>query len=394
MRTPGPSYKIAFGKLHKKQALTVIRGAKDIVSSANILKTLMKAFFPDDCIRDQTKAQRDLVGELQQPYLEHKQHFEFQPSKVRKLVMSQSNGKSPGIDNIPAELIKHPDIIQWVVHNMTDIINSAFNLGYFPESWKVANVIAIPKPNKDSTTPKGWRPICLLPILDKVLDRLMIDYIIKHVKLDGGINPRQYGFIQGKSTIHAIEAALTCIRTHRKTAHVAVVLLNVSGAFDNCWHPALFAKLRRHKLPANVYHLMTSYLTNRKATITVNQTSHVRFPKRGCLQGSVSGPGIWNLSYDGFLSCLDGSPGVKLQAYADDALMIFWDPSIVKLKAMVTRYMKSVIKWGQTVRLEFGPEKTEIMLVKRRKYAGLSKTSHITNTRDKFEQLEDESKAT
>ena len=54
------------------------------------------------------------------------------------------------------------------------IIKSMVNEGVFPEDWKKRNVVPIHK-NKLKNVIKNYRPISLLPVFLKVLERLLFD---------------------------------------------------------------------------------------------------------------------------------------------------------------------------------------------------------------------------
>jgi len=56
---------------------------------------------------------------------------------------------------------------------------------------------------------------------------------------------------------------------------------------------------------------------------------------RGCPQGSICGPFIWNLMMDDLLWRLRGA-GCKVVAYADDLLLIVEEQSRVELERMGT----------------------------------------------------------
>ncbi|GBP65861.1 RNA-directed DNA polymerase from mobile element jockey [Eumeta japonica] len=53
--------------------------------------------------------------------------------------------------------------------------NKCLELGYFPRAWKVAAIKVIPKPGKeDYARPKSYRPIGLLPVLGKTVERMLV----------------------------------------------------------------------------------------------------------------------------------------------------------------------------------------------------------------------------
>lgn len=90
---------------------------------------------------------------------------------------------------------------------MLRIYNGCLRNAVFPNAWKIGKVITIRKSqDEDPAGPSSYRPICLLSILGKVLEALILARW--HKILDKQLAPEQYGFRKGKSTEDAINAFL------------------------------------------------------------------------------------------------------------------------------------------------------------------------------------------
>ncbi|BES87399.1 Reverse transcriptase (RNA-dependent DNA polymerase) [Nesidiocoris tenuis] len=83
----------------------------------------------------------------------------------------------------------------------------------------------------------------------------------KHVTLE----PEQYGFVKGKGTTDALLKIKGAAASLKKC--VMLICVDISGAFDNLWWPALLQELRKAEVPANLFRLVKSYLKNRKTVI-------------------------------------------------------------------------------------------------------------------------------
>ena len=77
-----------------------------------------------------------------------------------------SRQKSTGIDNLPPGLLK--DCGSIISKPLCDIINLSIRSGKFPSSWKVAKVTPI---FKSRSLPGNYRPISVLPIISKLLEK-------------------------------------------------------------------------------------------------------------------------------------------------------------------------------------------------------------------------------
>lgn len=85
--------------------------------------------------------------------------------------------------------------------------------------------------------------------------------------------------------------------------------------------------------------------------------------QRGCPQGFIYDPFIWNLMMDELLWRLRGCE-CKVVAYADDLLLIVEGQSRVELERMGTEWMDIVCDWSLIVGMSVSESKTVCMLMK------------------------------
>jgi len=87
---------------------------------------------------------------------------------------------------------------------VTAIYNQCLIKGNFPRRWKTAKIIPIAKPVKENCMdPSKYRPISLLNIGGKVLEKLLINRINHHMYKNELLTDSQYGFTPQKSTTDA-----------------------------------------------------------------------------------------------------------------------------------------------------------------------------------------------
>jgi hypothetical protein len=85
--------------------------------------------------------------------------------------------------------------------NLKYIFNAIPRLEYWPHSLKSAQIIMISKPRKNPTDLSSFRPIRLLPIISKVLEKPILKKINKDINPCDWIPNRQFGFRQAHSTV-------------------------------------------------------------------------------------------------------------------------------------------------------------------------------------------------
>lgn len=122
--------------------------------------------------------------------------------------------------------------------------NDCLRLSYFPLQWKIGKVIAIPKPGKDPTIPKNYRPISLLSNMGKVFEKLILDKLKSFEEAEKLFIPSQFGFRNSHSTTHQVvrmaEKITMNYNLHRSTG---VLALDVEKAFDTVWGDGLIHKI-------------------------------------------------------------------------------------------------------------------------------------------------------
>ena len=146
------------------------------------------------------------------------------------------------------------------------IFTNCLRSGLCPHIWKHANVVPVHKKNEKNLN-GNYRPIPLLPIFGKILEKLIYDSLYTHLVSSELLNPNQSGFRPGESTVnqlisitHTIFKAFDC----NPPLDVRSVYLDISKAFDRVWHDGLIYKLKRCGVSGNILTLIISFLKERK----------------------------------------------------------------------------------------------------------------------------------
>ncbi|GBN76135.1 hypothetical protein AVEN_79772-1 [Araneus ventricosus] len=169
-------------------------------------------------------------------------HPPFSPQEISAVIEHLPSGKAPGIDGIENLLIK---IIYKRFNNIfPTIINECLHLSCVLDSLKIGNIILFQKGGKGQRLASSYRPISLLPIIGKLLKKLMTQSLTYHLESINSLNDRQHGFREGKSVDTAINELLRNIKTARRDGrHVLVLSIDIKGAFDNLQHRAILKSL-------------------------------------------------------------------------------------------------------------------------------------------------------
>jgi len=122
------------------------------------------------------------------------------------------------------------------------IINKSLATGVVPDILKIAKVIPIYK-SKDSQHCANYKPISLLPVISKLLGKVVHKRLYSFMHMQNIFFPSQYGFRPKHSTINAITEFSDVRSSRDKKEHTAVVFLDFSEAFDTINHSTLLKKI-------------------------------------------------------------------------------------------------------------------------------------------------------
>lgn len=133
----------------------------------------------------------------------------FTLQKLNDAAILMSKKKSPGPDGIPSEYVR--EMVRWAPNKLLAAMNFILRNEWVPDTWKVARMVLIHKEGKKRDDPGGYRPICLINGIAKLLERLIVGRLWTHVETVDCLSPDQYGFRKGRSTVEAMEAVMEVV---------------------------------------------------------------------------------------------------------------------------------------------------------------------------------------
>ena len=120
------------------------------------------------------------------------------PLEVAKMIrnLKKSNFSHCGLPGKFLGLISTP-----VSFSMSRLFNNFFEIGHFPDQWKIAHITAIYKRSGPKTCKSSYRPISILPSISKVFESVMHDRLLKHCIENNVITEKQAAYLKGDSTV-------------------------------------------------------------------------------------------------------------------------------------------------------------------------------------------------
>lgn len=293
----------------------------------------------------------------------------FTRDELRIAARSLKDRRAPGPDGIPAEVLKKIAVIRPEL--LLSMYNSCLEDGIFPEPWKRQKLVLISKGKGNPNSPSSYRPLCMLDTAGKLLERLLKPRLEEAIHNGGGLSSRQYGFRPGRSTVHAVKEIADVFKAaqlgnHHSRPVVLLATLDVKNAFNSLrWSDMLRALAEDFAVPSYLMRLLRSYLRNRVLIYDTNSGQKRMNVTSGAAQGSVLGPVLWNVSYDGILN-LEMPENTFLIGYADDIAAVITARNIEDAQRRLRQVMIRTRTWLDSHGLELATHKTELLLLTKR----------------------------
>ena len=166
----------------------------------------------------------------------------------------------------------------------------------------------------------NYRPITVLPILSKILERLVHAQIYSYLSENKILSQSQFGFRPKLSTSTALAFFTDSILDNADNGLItASVFLDSSKAFDTVDHNILLHKLKLIGLDSKSLNWFESYLSNRLQKTSISNTlSSPLLVSVGVPQGSILGPLLFTIYVNEMPNIIKHC---KIILYADDTLL-------------------------------------------------------------------------
>ena len=282
---------------------------------------------------------------------------------VSDLVTNLDASKATGPDDISARMLK--ETAPSIVYSLTKLFNLSLTSGKLPSAWKLARVVPVPKSN-DLSAPSNYRPISILSIISKIMERCVYQTIFDHLCVCYPLSARQWGFLPGRSTTSALLAVThDWLSNLDNGIEVCTVYLDLRKAFDSVPHCALLQKLYNIHLDPYIIQWINSYLAERSQMVVVGGACSPVLPViSGVPQGSVLGPLLFLLYINDVINVI--SPESSLSLFADD--MAIYRP----IRSQHDYYrlqldISAISEWIEDNYLSLQPTKCCAMLISRKR---------------------------
>ena len=275
------------------------------------------------------------------------------------LICGLSANKATGCDGISCKILKLAAPV--ISETLTYIFNQCITLSVFPDEWKTARIIPLYK-NGHRNLPGNYRPISILPVVSKIIERILYDQLYNYFSKSEILSDCQFGFRKSHSTTTAlIDCTNDWYTNMDKRLLNLVVQIDLKKAFDTVDHKILLRKLELYGIKGQAYNLIESYLSKRTQRCQIkNFISSQQLLSCGVPQGSILGPLFFLIYINDLPSCLEQC---KPKMFADDTSITASNNDIVELEKTVNSDLNNLEKWLIANKLSLNSTKTEYLII-------------------------------
>jgi hypothetical protein len=284
--------------------------------------------------------------------------------EITKVINCLKNTNSTGYDEIKTNIIKESK--NEIAPIIAYLINLCFTQGIFPDALKVSIIKPLHKKgNKDKV--ENYRPIALIPILSKVMEKVIYSRIIDFLNKYKILSSDQYGFLRGKSTTLATFSLVnTLLQYTDQRTPVTALFLDMHNAFDRVLHDKLLNKCYNYGIRGSAHDLLNSYLSNRTQYVEVVNIdnlnsndvniykSETKVNNIGVPQGSILGPLLFLL----YVNDLPNVTDYKCTLFADDISIIIPNKKDTIYNDEINLTLNKINNWLNINNLNINKKKT------------------------------------
>lgn len=275
----------------------------------------------------------------------------FNEDELDQAISLLKVGKAAGLDGMYPEFIKNlgSRARWWLLKFFNKILKTA----NMPATLNKINIMAVLKPGKEPDNPESYRPIALLSVTYKLLERLV--GIRTNVFMELCFPSEQAGFRRDRScTEQALNLTSFIEHGFEKNLKTSVLFVDLSAAYDTVWRVGFMLKFYKAVPSKKMGQLVNNMLSNRFVRVVMgNKNSSWKRINNGLAQGGVNSPAFFNL----YTSDMPETCAKKFP-FADDLALAIQTRTLTEGEGMLTYDLATMDQYYKGERLCLNSDKT------------------------------------
>ncbi|CAK1600286.1 unnamed protein product [Parnassius mnemosyne] len=320
-------------------------------------RILIETHFPGCCVTQEANRHDDILTSTAEDWNLAQRVVTM--DKIHWAIHSFLPYKAAGPDGI------FPALLQWggkaLIVRLAAIMRACLALKYVPRGWREVKVTFIPKPGKsDYTDPKSYRPISLTSFLLKTMERMCERELRGSALMNLPLHDKQHAYSLGKSTESALHKVITKIEEAIQNKEICLgSFIDIEGAFDRTNFSSIKGALGRHKVEPALIDWIVYMLSTRIIKIA-GESQPIQI-KKGCPQGGVLSPLLWNMVINELISKLNDNHFYTV-GYADDLTILVSGKTASIVCDLTQAALRIVERWCREHDLTVNPNKTVLVM--------------------------------
>lgn len=310
-------------------------------------------------VQSQCSSNSGIPPPLHCPCMQHRPHSLFiepvDTNEILNIIKDLKNKKSTGFDNISVDFVKKVALSISTV--LVHIINLSLTNGVFPDKLKISTVVPIFK-KAQSCKIDNIRPISLLSIFSKIIEKVMRKRLVKYLDNINFFNHSQFGFRKGMGTEDALLSVTDKIYNNFNTnTKTTGLFIDFKTAFDLVDHNILLSKLEASGIRGVALSWFNSFLSNRAQKVKIGHHFSSPLPvKAGVPQGSVLSATLFLI----FINDLLESPfHGSASAFADDIALFYSERTSQEIWTKINADLEILNVWCHINKMKINVNKTK-----------------------------------
>ena len=253
---------------------------------------------------------------------------EFEVHELEGAINHQKNGKAAGSDDIKGEFLRYGrDNLKYI---FTDLCNTLYNEGFYPDEWATGIIIPIFKKG-DRSLPSNYRGITLTSCMSKVFTYILNQRLCRWFEQSDILSQSQFAYRQGYSTTDAVFVlnSVLSLNLHRT---VYCAFIDFTKAFDCIDRQILYRKLMNSGVSSKMLHILVNMYSKIKSKVRTTEGTTNSFEiSTGLMQGECLSPSLFSFYINDMdevmndtdsMGILVGATRITVLKYADDVVLL------------------------------------------------------------------------
>ena len=241
-----------------------------------------------------------------------------------------------------------------VVLSLLQLFNESWKRGQLPKEWKKAEIVPIPK-HSGTTKVEKLRPISLISVVGKLMDKLVARRIAERGEREGWFPSWQGGFRAGRGVSDQLVCfSHTVTDAWRRRRHCITAFLDASKAYDRVCRNGLIMKLIKLGVRGRLLRWIVDFISKRMGRVRCNgEQSEYREYRYGLPQGSCLSPILFNVFFSDMFPSVIADKDIRVAVYADDICITVIGDTMDETAQKLSGVLDTVDLWGKKNRVRF-----------------------------------------